>query len=94
MKLTPSILISGVYVYNCNFDTTKTNQDFYSVTVKNVDANGSTFCVQGIGSLVIYECQEQDEDCQCIEYWVSEGCDMIYAEYGIAPEMKNAKCKL
>ncbi|MCD6456885.1 MAG: DUF3344 domain-containing protein [Methanophagales archaeon] len=85
---------SGVYVYNCNFDTTKTNQDFYSVTVKNVDANGSTFCVQGIGSLVIYECQEQDEDCQCIEYWVSEGCDMIYAEYGIAPEMKNAKCKL
>ena len=82
---------SGVYVYNCNFDTTKTNQDFYSVTVKNVDANGSTFCVQGIGLLVIYECQEQDEDCQHIEYWVSEGCDMIYAEYGIAPEMATSK---
>jgi len=84
---------SGVYVYNCNFDTTKTNQfdGSYSVTIKNVDANGSTFCVQGIGLLVIYECQEQDEDCQCIEYWVNEGCDMVYAEYGITPEMATSK---
>ena len=80
---------SGVYVYNCNFDTPKTNQDFYSVTVKNVDADGSTFCVQGIGLLMIYVCQEQD--CQHIEYWVNEGCDMIYAEYGITPEMATSK---
>ncbi len=82
---------SGVYVYNCNFDTTKTNQDFYSVTIKNVDADGSTFCVQGIGLLMIYECQEQEQDCQHIEYWVNEGCDMIYAEYGITPEMATSK---
>ncbi len=86
---------SGVYVYNCNLNLTKANQDFYSVTIKNVDANRSTFCVQGVGLLVIYECQEQeqeqDEDCQCIEYWVNEGCDMIYAEYGITPEMATSK---
>lgn len=86
---------SGVYVYNCNLNlnTTKTNQldDSYSITVKNVDANGGTFCVQGIGLLMIYECQEQDQDCQHIEYWVNEGCDMIYAEYGITPEMATSK---
>ena len=82
---------SGVYVHNCNFDTTKTNQDFYSITVKNVDADGSTFCVQGIGLLMIYECPEQEQDCQHIEYWVNEGCDMIYAEYGITPEMATSK---
>lgn len=80
---------SGVNVYNGNFNLTKTNH--YSVTVKNVDANGSTFCVQGIWLLVIYECQEQDQDCQHIEYWVNEGCDMIYAEYGITPEMATSK---
>ena len=84
---------SGVYVYNCNLNTTKTNQfdDSYSITVKNDDANGSTFCVQGIGLLMIYECQEQEQDCQHIEYWVNEGCDMIYAEYGITPEMATSK---
>jgi hypothetical protein len=82
---------SGVYVYNCNLNLTKTNQDSYSITIKNVDANESTFCVQGIGLLVVYECQEQEQDCQHIEYWVNEGCDMIYAEYGITPEMATSK---
>jgi len=77
---------SGVYVYDCNI--TKTG---YSVTVKNMDANGSTFCVQGIGLLVIYDCQDLGQDCQPIEYWVNEGCDMIYAEYGITPEMATSK---
>jgi len=94
---------SGVNVYNCNLDRTKTNQvgengnysNSHSVTIKNVDANGSTFCVQGIGLLVIYECQDQGQEngqeCQLIEYWVNEGCDMIYAEYGITPAMATSK---
>jgi len=84
---------SGVSVYNYNLNITKTVGDSYSITVKNVDAKGSTFCVQGVGLLVIYGCQEQepDQDCQLIEYWVTEGCDMIYAEYGITPEMATSK---
>ncbi len=84
---------SGVNVYDCNLEIKKTVDDSYPVTVKNVDANGSTFCVQGIGLLVIYECpgREPDHDCQLIEYWVTEGCDMIYAEYGITPEMATSK---
>ena len=82
---------SGVNVYNCNLNMAKTNLDSYSVTVENVDANGSTFCVQGIGLLVIYECHDHDPDCSYIEYWINEGCDMIYAEYGITPEMATSK---
>jgi len=84
---------SGVTVYDCNLTMTNADRvgDSYSVTIRNVDAGGSTFCVQGIGLLVIAECQEHDPDCPCIEYWVNEGCDMIYAEYGITPEMATSK---
>ena len=83
---------SGVTVYDCQFDPTKTNQigDSYSVTITNVDVNGSTFSLQGIGLLVIYECPGQDQDCPTIEYWITEGCDMIYADYGITPEMATS----
>ena len=87
---------SGVNVYNCdlNLNTTSLN-----VVVKNEDANGSTFCVQGVGLLVVYECQGGEGEkevcggpnCQRIEYWVNEGCDMIFAEYGITPEMATTK---
>jgi hypothetical protein len=78
---------SGVTVYDCAVTLPITNSDSYSVTVKNRDVNGSTFSVQGIGLLVITECSDGDHDCPFIEYWVNEGCDMIYAEYGITPEM-------
>jgi len=78
---------SGVTVYDCAATLPITHSDSYSVTVKNMNANGSTFSVQGIGLLVVTECSEGDQDCPFIEYWVNEGCDMIYAEYGITPEM-------
>ena len=79
---------SGVHVYNCTIDLAKTNP--YPVTIRNRDANGSTFCVQGIALLVVHECLE-GQACQRIEYWINEGCDMIYAEYGITPEMATSK---
>lgn len=81
---------SGVTVYECSVTLPITNSDSYSVTVKNIDANGSTFSVQGIGLLMITECSDGDQDCPSIEYWVNEGCDMIYAEYGITPEMATS----
>lgn len=55
----------------------------YSIIVKNSADDERTFCLQGIGLLIIYEYQ----DSPLIEYWVNEGCDMIYAEHGITPEM-------
>lgn len=83
---------SGVTVYDCTVTLPETTLggDSYSVTITNADANGSTFSVQGIGLLVITECPMDDLDCPYIEYWINEGCDMIYAEYGITPEMATS----
>ena len=55
----------------------------YSISLRNSANDERTFCLQGIGLLIIYEYQ----DSPVIEYWVNEGCDMIYAEHGITPEM-------
>ena len=74
---------SGVNAY----DVTHPVGEKYSVVIRNADAKGSTFVVQGIGLLVIYECQ----DCPLIEYWVNEGADMLYADYGITPGMATSK---
>jgi hypothetical protein len=74
---------SGVNVY----DVTSDVGENYRVVTRNADANGSTFVIQGIGLLVIYECQE----CPIVEYWVNEGADMLYADYGITPGMATSK---
>lgn len=58
----------------------------YSISLVNTDKNGSTFCVQGIGLLLVYESPKLP----MIEYWINEGCDMLYAEYGITPEMATS----
>jgi hypothetical protein len=55
----------------------------YSISLENVAEDGKTFCVQGIGLLLVYE----SPDLPQVEYWINEGCDMLYAEYGITPEM-------
>ena len=55
----------------------------YSISLRNSANDERTLCLQGIGLLIIYEYQ----DSPVIEYWVNEGCDMIYAEHGITPEM-------
>lgn len=74
---------SGVNVY----DVTNRVGENYQAAIKNADADGSTFCTQGIGLLVIYECEE----CPLIKYWVNEGADMLYADYGITPKMATSK---
>ncbi len=72
---------SGTDVYDLT-DQVHENGD-YSISLQNSADDERTFCLQGIGLLIIYECQESP----VIEYWVNEGCDMIYAEHGITPEM-------
>jgi hypothetical protein len=74
---------SGVNAY----DVTHHVGENYNAVIRNSDANGSTFVIQGIGLLVIYECQ----DCQPVEYWVNEGADVLYADYGITPGMATSK---
>ena len=55
----------------------------YSFTLTNSADDGRTFCLQGSGLLIAYE----SADSPMVEYWINEGCDMLYAEYGITPEM-------
>lgn len=69
---------SGSYDYPCGtyaYDVTSIISDDgeYLATVKNT-GDDKTFAINGIGLLVIYEYGEQE-----IEYWISEGADMIYA---------------
>lgn len=55
----------------------------YTFSLTNSADDGRTFCLQGIGLLIAYE----SADSPMVEYWINEGCDMLYAEYGITPEM-------
>ncbi len=83
---------SGVTVFECTQSLASMNQngDHCAVTVTNTDPTGSTFSLQGIGLLVVAACPENDQNCPYIEYWINEGCDMIYADYGITPEMATS----
>lgn len=84
---------SGVTVYDATRSLASTSGDgeHFAVTVVNADPTGGTFSLQGIGLLVATECRERDRNCPYIEYWINEGCDMIYADYGITPEMATSK---
>jgi len=83
---------SGVTVYDCTNSLARADHAAapYTVSVTNTDPTGSTFSLQGIGLLVVTECPEGDRNCPKIEYWINEGCDMIYADYGITPEMATS----
>jgi hypothetical protein len=83
---------SGVTVYDCtqSLASTNRNADQFAVTVLNADPTGSTFSLQGIGLLMVTGCPERARNCPYIEYWINEGCDMIYADYGITPEMATS----
>lgn len=75
---------SGANAYDLSGKISKPGN--YSISLVNTDKNGSTFCVQGIGLLLVYE----NPKLPMIEYWINEGCDMLYAEYGITPEMATS----
>ena len=72
---------SGMNTYDLSEKISKPGN--YSISLVNTDKNGSSFCVQGIGLLLAYE----DPKSPTIEYWINEGCDMLYADYGITPEV-------
>ncbi len=72
---------SGVDVYDLNGKISKDGT--YSISLENSADDGRTFALQGVGLLIVYESQ----DLPVIEYWINEGADMLYAEYGITPKM-------
>lgn len=53
------------------------------IMVENAATDNSTFAVQGMGLLTVYE----SPDAPRSTLWVQEGCDLLYSSYGITPEM-------
>ncbi|MHA1715336.1 MAG: DUF3344 domain-containing protein [Promethearchaeota archaeon] len=72
---------SGVYCYNVTEYVPYSHT--YYVNITNVADDNRTFCIQGMCLLIVF----QDERYPLIEYWIKEGFDMLYADYGITPEM-------
>ena len=68
----------GIYDYPAgtwSYDVTNyvTQSGSYMAMVENTGPDGSFFCMNGVGLLVVYT----DEDGTDIEYWINEGCDML-----------------
>ena len=51
------------------------------------------FVTYGFGLLVVYELDDDEGPEAEVEYWVAEGCDMLYASpyYGVTPEMATTQ---
>lgn len=58
----------------------------FAITVGNAAEDNRTFVIEGAGVLVVYESPSSPET----SIWVSEGCDMLFSDYGITPEMATA----
>ncbi|MDN7024053.1 DUF3344 domain-containing protein [Methanoculleus sp. FWC-SCC1] len=54
-----------------------------TVTVANAADDNTSFVVQGVGLLIVYESPSSPQGM----LWVKEGCDMLYSSYGVQPEM-------
>ncbi|EHQ35701.1 cell surface glycoprotein [Methanoplanus limicola DSM 2279] len=72
---------SGVYAFETGDITPGINK--FILTAENTGDNESTFVIQGIGILAVYE----DPSGKTGTIWINEGCDMLSATYGITPEM-------
>ena len=86
--VTDLVIGSGTYIAKIeNADSTPTGMrlgyPYYP------DKYRERFVTYGFGLLVVYELDEGPE----VEYWVSEGCDMLYASpyYGVTPEMATTQ---
>ncbi|MEA2035098.1 MAG: DUF3344 domain-containing protein [Euryarchaeota archaeon] len=71
----------------CSGADLKSGDNLFSVQIENTGTNNSGFVIQGIGVLGVYA----DESGKRGQIWVSEGCDMLYAGFGISPEMATSR---
>ncbi len=68
---------SGTYCYNVTDYIEDGNGSMinYTAVVKNTGTGYAKFAVCGVNLLVVYEDMKEPE----IEYWINEGCDIIYS---------------
>lgn len=77
----PSDFYSGVDTFSGMALSPGTSEVTFEV--ENAGEGNSTFVIQGIGLLAVYESPSSPEGL----VFVKEGCDMLYNSYGITPEM-------
>jgi len=67
---------SGTYCYNVTnyIEDGNGSKINYTTVVKNIGKDYAKFAVCGVNLVVVYEDSTEPE----IEYWINEGCDMIY----------------
>jgi hypothetical protein len=71
----------GIYDYptgTWSYDVTDyvTQSGSYTVVIENTGPDGTFFCMDGVGLLVVYA----DEQGKYIQYWINEGCDMLNSQ--------------
>lgn len=89
---------SGTFAWNVT--DLVTGSGTYIAKIENKDSTPTTgpageptkwerFATYGFGLLIVYEIDEGPE----VEYWVTEGCDLLYAYpyYGVTPEMATTQ---
>lgn len=62
---------AGTWSYDVTDHISKSGS--FTAVVENTGPDGSFFCMNGVGLLVVYT----DEEGTDIEYWINEGCDML-----------------
>ena len=62
---------TGTWSYDVTDHITKSGS--FAAVVENTGPDGSFFCMNGVGLLVVYT----DEEGTDIEYWINEGCDIL-----------------
>ena len=62
---------AGTWSYDVTDHISKSGS--FTAVVENTGPDGSFFCINGVGLLVVYT----DEEGTDIEYWINEGCDML-----------------
>ncbi|MDD1690545.1 MAG: DUF3344 domain-containing protein [Methanoregula sp.] len=80
----PSDFYSGVDTFSGGLPVPGTGTVTFAV--ENSGEENSTFVIQGIGLLTVYESASSPEGLVIVK----EGCDMLYNSYGITPEMATS----
>lgn len=71
---------------SCELSGISPGRNEFTVTIGNAAEDNRTLVIEGAAVLVVYESPSSPES----SVWVSEGCDMLFSDYGITPEMATA----
>ncbi|MDD1687865.1 DUF3344 domain-containing protein [Methanoregula sp.] len=81
----PSDFYSGMDTFSGG--TLSPGKNEVTLEVENAGEGNSTFVIQGIGIIAVYESPSSPKGLVIVE----EGCDMLYNSFGITPQMATSR---